>query len=284
MELHFIHIMSQMLIFDSEYYCRLTDRFSLTGPQPAGLGGWGLNLFLVEEGAAAVDDVARLLPAGGMAVAAGPLHFAPVGTGRVVGVCLAGAAAGEIQAGLDGPRLFVPGSTVDHGEAAGAASALRRLADPAFAGAARQSALGYELLCRLAYLPAGEEAAPPLVAAAIELIRAHYAEVYGVEELAGELEVSKGHLIRSFSAATGLSPGRYLTTVRLEAAKALLIHRDYPLEVVAGLCGFSGAGYLCRVFKREEGMTPSAWRSANMPQVAGLPEEPPSEWEESIYL
>ena len=64
------------------------------------------------------------------------------------------------------------------------------------------------------------------------------------------------------SAAMGMPPGRYLTQVRVEAAKHLLAHREYPLEVVASLCGFSGANYLCRVFRHATGMTPTAWRAA----------------------
>ena len=60
-----------------------------------------------------------------------------------------------------------------------------------------------------------------------------------------------------FSAEMGISPGKYLTRTRLEAAKLLLLDREYNLDTIANLCGFSGANYLCRVFKREEGITPA---------------------------
>ena len=55
----------------------------------------------------------------------------------------------------------------------------------------------------------------------------------------------------------GIPPGRYLTRVRVEAAQRLLLHREYTLDVVASLCGFSGANYLCRVFKKETGQSPA---------------------------
>ena len=103
---------------------------------------------------------------------------------------------------------------------------------------------------------------PPLVAAAVAQIREHYAGLYGVEELSEALGVSKSHLVRAFKAAMGVTPGQYLTGVRLEAAKLLLARREYPLEVVASLCGFSGANYLCRVFKKATGQTPAAFRAA----------------------
>ena len=66
---------------------------------------------------------------------------------------------------------------------------------------------------------------------------------------------------------------RYLTSVRIEAAMRLLLHREYTLDVVASLCGFSGANYLCRVFKRETGLSPAAWRetAAHKAVVQKLP-------------
>lgn len=75
---------------------------------------------------------------------------------------------------------------------------------------------------------------------AIAAMREHYAGLYGVEELSESLGVSKSHLVRVFKAAVGVPPGQYLTGVRIEAAKQLLCHREYPLEVVASLCGFPG--------------------------------------------
>ena len=78
------------------------------------------------------------------------------------------------------------------------------------------------------------------MAAAIEDIRRNYAGLYGVEELSERLGVSKSHLVRAFTAALGVSPGRYLTNVRIEAAMRLLLHREYTLDVIASLCGFSG--------------------------------------------
>ena len=45
--------------------------------------------------------------------------------------------------------------------------------------------------------------------------------------------------------------------------------------MVASLCGFSGANYLCRVFKKEPGQSPAQWRAlAGHTAQSGLsPEE-----------
>ena len=124
-----------------------------------------------------------------------------------------------------------------------------------------RSQLVFALLCELADADSAAPALPPLVQAAIEDIRANYAGLYGVEELSERLGVSKSHLVRTFTAAVGVPPGKYLTTVRIEAAQRLLLHREYTLDVVASLCGFSGANYLCRVFKKETGQSPAQWRA-----------------------
>ena len=60
-----------------------------------------------------------------------------------------------------------------------------------------------------------------------------------------------------------ICPGKYLTAVRIDAAKRFLAAHAWPLDVVASLCGFSGANYFCRVFRRETGLSPAAFRAAN---------------------
>ena len=137
----------------------------------------------------------------------------------------------------------------------------------------KSSAAPYTLLCALAHGDEESRRLSPLVARAVEAIRDNYMALYGVEELSAQLGVSKCHLVRVFSSEMGMPPGRFLTSVRIEAAKLLLAEREYSLEMIAGLCGFSGANYLCRVFKRETGLSPAAWRetAAHKAVVQKLP-------------
>jgi len=131
----------------------------------------------------------------------------------------------------------------------------------------------YALLCALAHGDETARALPSLVSEAVEAIQKNYMALYGVEELSDQLGVTKSHLVRVFGAAMGIPPGKYLTRVRIEAAKNLLLSGGYTLEMIAGMCGFSGANYLCRVFKRETGLTPAAWRAAVKPRA--VPTLPP---------
>ena len=111
-------------------------------------------------------------------------------------------------------------------------------------------------------------------AEAVADIRQNYMALYGVEELSEQLGVTKSHLVRVFKQEIGIPPGKYMTNVRIEAVKALLLSDEYNLDMIAGLTGFSGANYLCRVFKREVGLSPAAWRAAAAPLPA-VPKLPP---------
>jgi AraC-like DNA-binding protein len=101
---------------------------------------------------------------------------------------------------------------------------------------------------------------PELVQDAVSLIEAGYAYLYGIDDLADQLEVTKHHLIRLFTAATGVSPGQYLIHVRMLHAKLLLQSQENtPLEIIAGACGYSCANYFTKAFKKYTGMTPTQY-------------------------
>ena len=200
----------------------------------------------------------QTVPAGHLILSRAPLALAPAeaDTCHLLCVQLTGQAAGQFLSGLRELPFLAKG-----GSCPAAAELMDRLAEEKETHSRARSQLAYALLCELADADSAAPALPPLVQAAIEDIRANYAGLYGVEELSERLGVSKSHLVRTFTAAVGVPPGKYLTTVRIEAAQRLLLHREYTLDVVASLCGFSGANYLCRVFKKETGQSPAQWRA-----------------------
>ena len=245
---------------------------------PLTLSGEGLWVCLVSSGqcSASVPAAGPLplgaalilppqsVPAGHLILSRAPLALVPESICHLLCVQLTGQAASQFLAGLHELPFLAKG-----GSCPAAAELMDRLAEEKAAHSRARSQLAYALLCELADADSAASALPPLVQAAIEDIRANYAGLYGVEELSAQLGVSKSHLVRVFSAEMGVGPGQYLTGVRLDAAKALLARRDYPLEVVATLCGFSGANYLCKVFKKHTGQTPAAFRAQNAGAARG---------------
>jgi len=261
--------------------------------EPLTLTGEGLWVCLISSGrcTASLTDAspspagsALILPpqsaaAGHLVLSRAPLTLTPEGESHLLCIQLTGQAAVQFLAGLTELPFLARGETCP-----AAAELLDRLAAEQDLPGRVRSQLAFALLCELADADSAAPALPPLVQAAIEDIRANYAGLYGVEELSERLGVSKSHLVRTFTAAVGVPPGRYLTTVRVEAAKRLLLHREYTLDVIASLCGFSGANYLCRVFKKETGQSPAQWRAmAGHAAQSGLsPEE--SLREQELYI
>lgn len=107
-----------------------------------------------------------------------------------------------------------------------------------------------------------------LVRDAMACVREEFAFLTGVEDLAQRMGVTKSHLIRVFSGEAGVTPGKFLQDTRLENAMLLLRSREYTVDMVAGLCGFSGANYFCKVFRRATGQSPGEYRAgANPPDL-----------------
>jgi len=101
--------------------------------------------------------------------------------------------------------------------------------------------------------------AAPL-AAAVELARDRFTEPLRVGDLADAAGYSPHHFSRLFHAAFGLSPARYLTAVRLAAAKQALLARDDAVIDVAVAAGFDSLSSFSRRFHRDVGVRPGALR------------------------
>ena len=78
--------------------------------------------------------------------------------------------------------------------------------------------------------------------------------------LAEFMAMSPRHFSRSFHQQTGMTPGKYLETIRLEKARELLSTTNQPIKSVAYLCGFQREERLRRLFVKQLGITPSQYR------------------------
>ena len=88
----------------------------------------------------------------------------------------------------------------------------------------------------------------------------NYASPVTLEQLARHFEISQANLSRLFRREFGVGISRYLTTLRLESAVALLNDTVLPVSEVALRCGFSTSGYFIRIFRRYTGTTPKHYR------------------------
>ena len=83
---------------------------------------------------------------------------------------------------------------------------------------------------------------------------------HGLTALSARAGFSERHLTRLFTRELGMTPARYVETVRIEAARTLLENADAPIGVIAQRSGLKSAETLRRLFNRELGVSPHAYR------------------------
>ncbi|MDH7487139.1 MAG: substrate-binding domain-containing protein [Anaerolineae bacterium] len=99
-----------------------------------------------------------------------------------------------------------------------------------------------------------------LVRKAMAYIHTHYAQDLSRDQIAHHVGVSARHLTRCFTQEVGISPIDYLNRFRITQARRLLENGDGTITEVMAAVGFSDSSYFSRVFRREVGMSPSAYR------------------------
>ena len=76
------------------------------------------------------------------------------------------------------------------------------------------------------------------------------------DSMAAVCGLSTTHFQRSFGRSFGCSPHRYVTKLRLELARQMLLETDWPIKFIALECGMSDQSHFNKVLKRECGITP----------------------------
>lgn len=81
-----------------------------------------------------------------------------------------------------------------------------------------------------------------------------------VEALAERANMSPRHFARVFRSETGVTPARYVESVRIEACRRALEDTSAPVATVAHTCGFGTAETMRRSFLRALGVGPAEYR------------------------
>ena len=94
-----------------------------------------------------------------------------------------------------------------------------------------------------------------------DVIEERMEESLSIDDLAEAVGLSPIHFARQFKRSTGKAPHQYLIEMRVSRARHLLAG-DLPIAEIAYRCGFSHQEHLTRLFGRQQGTTPAAYRRA----------------------
>lgn len=98
------------------------------------------------------------------------------------------------------------------------------------------------------------------IAAAVEFIQKNYPYNITIDDIIGELHISKYHFIRIFNRIMGVAPYSYLTAYRINTAKTLLCTTDKSVAEIAEECGFPDTSNFISHFKGRTGRRPLQYR------------------------
>ena len=122
-----------------------------------------------------------------------------------------------------------------------------------------------DLLDHTAYLSMPDKRGNPLVVSVLEEIEQHYASIR-FDEVARRHRVSPAYLCKMVRKTMGESCTQILQRKRMAQARWLLRDTDLPIVEVSQAVGYENTGHFYRLFEKEVGVSPRAYREAQKAQ------------------
>lgn len=98
----------------------------------------------------------------------------------------------------------------------------------------------------------------------VEYININYYKKITPDYLSQISGYSPAHLRRLFVKNFGVPPMEYILNKKINMAKEILIDApEKTLDEIAELVGFCSASYLCKIFKKQTGMSPTEYKMRN---------------------
>ena len=116
------------------------------------------------------------------------------------------------------------------------------------------------LLSMLEHMESAGPRGSDYVLRAVNWMQTNYMNPVSISALAGELNLDRSYFSTLFRRQTGRSPQQYLTELRLEKARTLLLEYGYRPGEAAQAVGYADIFSFSRMFKRRYGVSPSTLR------------------------
>ncbi|WP_030057298.1 helix-turn-helix transcriptional regulator [Streptomyces novaecaesareae] len=98
------------------------------------------------------------------------------------------------------------------------------------------------------------------VTRAIETMHDNIGELLTIDDMAQAAMYSKFHFSREFQRMTGVSPRRFLSAIRLETAKRLLVETTFTVTEISHRVGYNSVGTFSSRFASSVGIPPTVFR------------------------
>jgi AraC-like DNA-binding protein len=95
---------------------------------------------------------------------------------------------------------------------------------------------------------------------AIVTMQQNLGERLTIDDMARSAMFSKFHFSRVFQRVTGVSPGRFLSAMRLEEAKRLLVSTQFTVADISHRVGYNSVGTFSSRFRSSVGVSPTTYR------------------------
>jgi AraC-like DNA-binding protein len=95
----------------------------------------------------------------------------------------------------------------------------------------------------------------------LNFIREHLTEKIVMDTLSRKVYMSRNEFFKWFRGQFGITPLDYINRERIKMAKQLLSEEKNSISEIGYQCGFSDVNYFVRLFKKEEGITPGAYKN-----------------------
>lgn len=100
----------------------------------------------------------------------------------------------------------------------------------------------------------------------VRYLQEHLAEEISLNLLAEKFHLSAQYISQLFKSEIGVNFLAYLTNIRMEQAKKLLLSTAMSIAEISEKCGYSDYRVFTKAFKKSEGATPSQYRQQFMEQ------------------